>query len=237
MTDKVLYFIMVPMVYASLLIFLLGLVYSFIIIKKAPVHPVTLRIFPVESASRLRGIVEAFTMPTIRRDSPVFWVFLVLYHMAFFTLIACHIDLVPGINLMAPDSIHMIGYGSVGLVLTVSVLYFLFRRFKSPVREISTPGDYLILLILFLIFITGDVISWSNSWNENGFVIGKADFKKYFKILIDFTFQDPREVLQGSHYIVAAVHVFLANIFIMLFPFTKFVHTFLALPVNKLRRG
>jgi hypothetical protein len=33
------------------------------------------------------------------------------------------------------------------------------------------------------------------------------------------------------------LHVFFANLFLMFFPFSQVMHSFLSLPMNKLRRG
>ena len=172
-----------------------------------------------------------------RRHTPLFWVFLMLYHVAFALLILAHLDLIPGIRIMDPESPHMLGAGAVGVALTLAVLFFLLRRMSGAVREISTLGDYLLLLLLLFVFLTGDMMSWANSWNPDGFVITKQDFGGYLQILVDFSFANPRDVLPGSHYIVIVLHVLLANLFLIVFPFTKIMHTFFALPMNRLRRG
>lgn len=237
MIDTIFYFITVPMVYISFVICIIGILYAVIRILLAPKQASTLQVFPESKASGAMALYDTFAMPTILRDSPFFWVFLMLYHIAFGLLILNHLDLIPGLNIMHPESPHMFGYGAVGLTLTLSVIYFILRRLRSPVREISVMGDYLLLLLLLFVFITGDVISWSNSWGENGFVLGKSDFKNYVDILVSFSFADPAEVLQSSHYVVVVVHIFFANLFILLFPFTKLMHTFFAIPLNKIRRG
>lgn len=237
MLDKVFYFIMVPMVYTAIVIFLAGLIYSIIRIIGSPKHPSTLQIFPKSNPSGIKAMGDTFLMPTIRKDKPMLWIFLILYHTAFFFLILGHLDLFPQINLMEAGSKHMVGYGAVGVVLTVSTIYFLFRRFRSPVKDISVMGDFLVLILLLFIFLTGDIMSWSNSWGENGFVLEKVDFRNYMKILSSFSFEDPKEVLVSSHYFHVVFHVFLANIFLMIFPFTKFIHTFFSMALNRIRRG
>ena len=80
-------------------------------------------------------------------------------------------------------------------------------------------------------------MSWSNSWGASGFVLEKSDFANYMKILISFSFADPYPVLESSHYFHVVIHIFLANIFLIVFPFTKFIHTFFAMILNRIRRG
>ncbi len=236
MLDKLFYFIMVPMVYIAFATFFVGIGFTLMRVLRAPRPSSTVPIFP-KSKNKLAAFNDTFLMPTIRRDKPVFWVFLILYHLAFLLLIIGHLDLIPGIKFMDPSSKHMFGNGIVGLVVTVSAIYFLWRRFRSPVREISVSGDYLILLLLILIFLTGGIMSWSNSWGASGFVLEKSDFANYMKILISFSFADPYPVLESSHYFHVVIHIFLANIFLIVFPFTKFIHTFFAMILNRIRRG
>ncbi|HCO48289.1 MAG TPA: hypothetical protein DIT55_02160, partial [Spirochaetaceae bacterium] len=85
-------------------------------------------------------------------------------------------------------------------------------------------------------FLLGDMISWGNSWTANGFVMTKADFRNYFGILSSFSFADPRTVLHGSHYHFIVLHVLFAELFMIILPFSKIVHTFFSLPLNILRR-
>jgi nitrate reductase gamma subunit len=130
----------------------------------------------------------------------------------------------------------MLGAGFVGVSVTVPAFYFLARRFRGEDRHISVPSDYLLLLLLIFTFLLGDMISWGNSWTAHGFVMTKADFKQYFGILASFSFLDPRKVLPGSHYHFIVLHLFLAELFMMILPFSKIVHTFFSLPLNILRR-
>jgi nitrate reductase gamma subunit len=99
------------------------------------------------------------------------------------------------------------------------------------------PSDYLLLFLLLCIVVSGGIISWGNSWSEDGFVMTKQDFGLYLDSLIRFSFADPRRFLSGSHYAVIGTHVLLANIFLFVLPFSKIMHVFFAVPMNKLRRG
>ena len=236
MVDKILYVITVPMVYLALAWLVLGVIARIVMVLRAPAHPHTLKIFPERKAAPLVALWESFTMPTVRKNKPLFWVFLMLFHAGFGALILSHLDLLPQISLMPKDSSHMLGWGAVGAVVTISVTYFPLRRFASPVREVSVPADYLLLFLLFLTVITGDTISWGNSWSEDGFVITKQDFGTYLDGLLHFTFEDPADTLYGSHYVVVAIHIFLANLFMMVLPFSKIMHAFFTVALNRFRR-
>lgn len=244
MADNIWYFVMVPMVYLAVAWCVIGIALRINEVLKAPKLPRTLRIFPEGKGSEdppvssLAGAVwDAFTMPSLKRYKPLLWFFLITFHIALFLLVLAHLDLLPQINIMSAESEHMLGNGAVGVVFTVCLLYLLFRRFMGPVREVSVPADYFLLLLLLSIAITGDMISWGNSWSENGFVMTKKDFGAYLDSLIKFTFADPRQFLTGSHLAIAGTHVLLANLFLIVLPFSKIMHVFFAVPLNKLRRG
>ena len=83
MTDKILYFIMVPMVYLAVGWFFVGSIIKIAGIIKAPGLPHTLRIFPEKEvrAPRLAAVVDAFTMPTVRIHRPLLWFFLIVYNI------------------------------------------------------------------------------------------------------------------------------------------------------------
>ena len=85
-------------------------------------------------------------MPTVRRHKPLHWVFLMCFHIALLLLIIGHLELFEGFNVFQfiPHEIFM-GKGFVGLVLSLTLLFFLFRRFASPVRDLSVPEDYYLL--------------------------------------------------------------------------------------------
>jgi nitrate reductase gamma subunit len=234
--DRLEYFVTVPLVYISILFLVAGIVYIIVKVFRSPKPPYTLKLFPAYKKPGLAGLADTFLMPQVRRFKPLFWFFLILFHISFILLILGHLDILPQINLVSPASRDMLGAGLVGLGVTIPLFYFLGRRFRTPVREISLPADYLLLALILFLSLFGDLMSWGNSWTQHGFVMTKLDFSKYFDGLVRFTFADPRTVLHGSHYHFIVIHVLLAELFFIILPFTKIMHSFFALPVNMLRR-
>ena len=228
--------IMSPLVYAALAFFLVALVLRLAAILRAPGPAYQLAIYPAPKHPRLAALRDAFGMPQVMRREPLFWVFLMVYHLGFLALILGHLDLFPSLRMMPSASRDMLGAGVVGLMVTVPTFYFLGRRFRGENRKISTPGDYLLLLLILFLFLFGDLMSWGNSWTASGFVMAKKDFSRYFAMLASWSFADPRTVLHGSHYHFIVIHVLLAELFFIVLPFTKIRHAFLALPVETLRR-
>jgi nitrate reductase gamma subunit len=237
--DTLYHIIMVPMVYLAVAWCIIGIAYRVASILRAPAHSHTLALFPRRVDGHARALIEAFTWPSILRKAPVFWAFLVAFHVGLIIIFFGHIDLFPGVKLCPADSRHMLGAGLGGLLFTVPLLYFMRRRIREPVRLISVPADYYLLLLLFLIAITGDSISWTNSWNPPiGFVITKAQIAEHwFSGLAQLSMKSPIEgMFVNSHTVVVALHVLLANLFLMILPFSKVMHAFLAVPLNRLRR-
>jgi nitrate reductase gamma subunit len=230
------YLIMVPGVYLSIAGFVLFSAWQVARILRSPPPPYQLAIYPEPRHPLLAALRDTFGMPQVMRKSPLFWFFLMMYHAGFLLLVVGHFDLFPRISVVSEESRHMVGAGLVGVMVTLPTFYFIGRRFRSPVRELSTPGDYLLLLLILFLFLFGDLMSWGNSWTINGFVMTKQDFAAYFDILGSWSFADPRGVLPGSHYHFAVIHVLLAELFFLVLPFTKIVHTFFSLPVNIIRR-
>jgi nitrate reductase gamma subunit len=235
--DNLIYFIMVPMVYIAFGIFLIGTIARLITIFRTPRHPSTLQIYPVKKPGWLYAFADTFLFPTVRRHKPVLWVFLMVFHICIFLLIIGHFELFAEIGII--QVIHhevMLGQGFVGLLTIIALLYFLFRRFRSPVRELSVPEDYYLLILLFLIVIFGSQMDWARRWY--GYESISVDqYRAYLFSLLQFKPDLPGELSGMGHSFMLVLHVFFANLFLIFFPFSQTMHSFLALPINKLRRG
>ena len=175
--------------------------------------------------------------PTVRRHKPVLWVFLILFHVGLVRLFIGHHELIRDLGLfqIIPHE-PFLGKGFVGLTLLVSLLFFLFRRFSSPVRELSVPEDYYLLILLFLIILFGSQMDWARRWYDYG-ELSLEDYRDYFTSLIAFRPELPYNATFSGHSFMLILHVFLANLFLIFFPFSQSMHAFLSLPINKLRRG
>jgi len=231
------YIILVPMVYIAFAVFFLGTAIRLVKIFKAPKHPTTLQIFPEKQPKWLWALHDTFLLPTVRKHNPLLWVFLMVFHLCFLLLVIGHIELFKAFEIfqIIPHEVFL-GKGLVGLFLSIALLFFLFRRFVSPNRELSVPEDYYLLILLFLIVLFGSQMDWARTWYEYG-ELGVEDYREYLMGLLYLKPDVPANVLFAGHSFMLVVHVFFANVFLMFFPFSKIMHSFLALPMNKLRRG
>jgi len=231
------YIILVPMVYVAFAVFFAGIVVRLVKIFREPRNPTTLQIYPERKHRWLWALHDTFLLPTVRRHNPLFWVFLMLFHICFLLLIVGHLELIRefGVFQIIEHEVFL-GSGFIGLILSVCVLYFLFRRFRSPVRELSVPEDYYLLVLLFLTVFFGSQMDWARQWYEYG-NLSVEDYRAYLFSLVSLRPELSSEVTESGHSFMLVLHVFFANLFLMFFPFSQLMHSFLSLPMNKLRRG
>lgn len=229
--------ILVPMVYAAFLLFFLGSGVRVVKMLREPKHPTTLQIYPERRPRWLWAVYDTFLLPTVRRHKPVLWVFLMLFHFAFLLLIIGHLELIREFSVFQVIQHEVfLGRGFIGLLLCIALLYFLFRRLVSPNREMSVPEDYYLLFLLFLTVLFGSQMDWARGWYEyDGLSV--EDYRAYLSSLLCLKPELPAGVTFSGHSFMLVLHVFFANLFLMFFPFSKIMHSFFTIPMNKLRRG
>jgi nitrate reductase gamma subunit len=231
------YFILVPMVYIAFATFFIGTIVRLINIFRGPRNSTTLQIYPEQKPSWLWTLHDTFLFPSVRRHKPLLWASLILFHICLLLLIIGHLELFGEIAVfqIIPHEVFL-GQGYVGLIIAITLLYFLFRRFQSPVRELSVPEDYYLLILLFLIVIFGSQMDWARRWY--GYEeMALEDYRAYLWGLLTLEPDLPAAATDSGHSFMLVLHVFFANIFMIFFPFSQSMHSFLALPINKLRRG
>jgi len=235
--DSLIYFIMVPMVYIAFAVFGIGTIMRLVQIFRAPKNSSTLQIYPVKKPAWLYTLFDTFLFPTVRKHKPLLWIFLAVFHICLLLLIIGHLELFGeiGIIQLIPHEVFL-GGGFVGLVTVIALLYFLFRRFRSPVREFSVPEDYYLLILLFLIVVFGSQMDWARRWYGYD-SITVEHYREYLSSLLYLEPYLPAELSGMGHSFMMVVHVFFANLFLIFFPFSQTMHSFLSLPINKLRRG
>ena len=235
--QTLIYFILVPMVYIAFAVFFIGTAIRLIKIFREPKHPTTLQIFPEKEPKWLWALHDTFLFPSVRRHKPVLWIFLMLFHIGLLLLIIGHLELFEefAVFQIIPHQVFL-GQGYIGLVLSITLLYFLFRRFLSPVKELSVPEDYYLLILLFLVVVFGSEMDWARRWYGYEELVVE-DYQAYLLSLLYLRPELPDAMTESGHSFMLVLHIFFANLFLMFFPFSQSMHSFLSLPMNKLRRG
>ncbi|MBN1534201.1 MAG: respiratory nitrate reductase subunit gamma [Spirochaetes bacterium] len=229
MLDLFAYIVMVPMVYLAFILFVAGMVWKLVRVFRSPSITGTLGLFPRELPRPLAVARDAFLVPSAFRKDRVFWVFIVAFHAAVLFLILGHCELVwniPALQVI-PHRVFL-GAGSVGMVMMIGTLYFLFRRFGAPVREISVPEDYFLLIILFLSILFGSILHLVDRLGIGAMHVPVQAYREYFAGLLTLNPRLPVMVSYSPHYAVMVIHIFFSNLFIMLFPFSKMIHAVFA---------
>jgi len=225
------------MVYFAFGVFIIGTGIRLFQIFKAPAHPTTLQLYPEKSAKLLAALYDTFMFPTVRRHKPILWVFLIVFHIGLILLFIGHLELIweiPVFQVIPHEP--FLGKGFLGLILAVCLLYFLHRRLQSPVKELSVPEDYYLLILLFLIVIFGSQMDWARRiyfYDE----LTVDDYRSYFVSLLTLKPELPDGIIFSGHTFMLVLHAFFANLFLIFFPFSQSMHSFLSLPINKLRQG
>jgi nitrate reductase gamma subunit len=231
------FIVLVPMVYLSFTVLILGTLFRIIKIFREPANPIKLQIYPAKRPSWLWALYDTFLFPTALRHRPLLWFFLMLFHIAFALLIIGHLELIRSFTIfqVIPHE-PFLGLGLVGLTLSLCLLFFLFRRFSSPVKELSVPEDYYLLILLFLAVIFGSELDWARRWYGFDSII-VDDYRLYLMNLVTFKPVVPDALTASGHSFMLVLHIFFSNLFMIFFPFSQAMHSFLSLPMNKLKRG
>jgi nitrate reductase gamma subunit len=230
------YIVLVPMVYLSVAVFIIGCAARLISIFRKPGVPAVHRLYPRKEPAWLYTLADTFLMPRVLKANPVLWLFLILFHAGMFLLVIGHLELVDDITIfqVIPHDIFP-DHGVIGAGMFICLLYFLFRRFSSSARYLSVPEDYYLLILLLMTVLFGSELDWARSWF--GYQeMGAPEYQAYLKSLF-LLHPDISDVTFSGHSFMLAAHVFFANLFIMFFPFSKMMHAVFSIPLNRIRRG
>lgn len=239
MWSKIFYIVMIPMVYAAFAVLIGGLLFKLAVVLFSKKFKGSLAAYPKRMPRPIGVPAEALGVPVAWRKDKVLWIFIMAYHIAFALLFIGHLELIREFKVLQviPHQVFL-GAGAVGIVLIITVLYFLFRRFKSPWREISVPEDYLLLILLFLTMFIGSHLHLSARFYAGGgaFDIPVEAYREYLSSLVAFNPVVPPGIADSPHYVLVALHIFLANLVLMMIPFSKVIHmvfTFLSLNLKR----
>jgi nitrate reductase gamma subunit len=154
--------------YLTVLAFVLGMGYRFYTWYKTP-QPAKMSLFYTKEKSTLRGVLEeALLFPSLFKGDRLLWSFSWIFHATLALVILGHIRVFVGIAdsllmalEMSPEGIDQLSAtagGAAGILLLAAAILLMVRRFTVPrVREISRAPDFLALILLLAIIITGDL--------------------------------------------------------------------------------
>ena len=221
------YFILQILPYIAVAIFVVGIVYRIARWFKARiVHNIVLTPAPTtKSGAAIRYITEIAFFKSLFKGDKSLWVAAWIMHVTLAGIIAGHIV---GFVFLGKQFVY-IGFSegtskylselfgtAFGIIIAVTLLYLLYRRFAVHEVKISSyVADYLHLLLLLGIVSAGNFMRL-----VAGYSVDYRVAKQYFAELLTFqpiTF-DPQMN------IVFVIHVLLVQILIIILPFSKLLH-------------
>ena len=204
-------------------VFFIGLAYRVVQWRRRPPASVSLRVPPQQrGVARTLGEIgtEIVTFRRVFRGSPALWVVSWLFHLSILIFVVGHLRLFFDLNWLwnllrlTPDQVDLlalIGGGTSGTLFLLGLLALLVRRLRMPVRSLSVPSDYLLLLLLLGIAVTGNYMRFLMHIELEPY---QAFFSNLFNLRFGVPVDNPLFVL----------HFLLVQVFLLYLPFSKLVH-------------
>ena len=216
------------LVYVAVAIFLLGTVYRIYQWFRVTRSSVKLGMFPRPKNKWARGIKlvkDSFLYPQVLDVDATMWFFVLLLHIGGIGAFVGHLRLfnefTPIANALGEEGMAQFALwtgGTVGIILLVSVTYLILRRFKSPYKDLSTPEDYLLLVLVLVILLFGNHLRFFGD-------VHVAEYREYIHSLLIFRPAFPEAIAESSTKWVLVGHVLTANLLFIYFPFSKLIHS------------
>lgn len=226
------------MVYIAAAVFFLGIFYRIYQWRKIPASPMKLGLFPKSGGSRGAGAVaDALVFPQVLEVDKGMWAVVFFLHAAGLFAFVGHLRLLqeftPLVALLGADGMATFAQvtgGLFGIILMTALIYLLFRRFRTPYKNLSVPEDYLLLLLLLAVVIMGNHLRFVAD-------IPVAAYRDYVQSLLSFQPAFGPEIANSAGKGSLVAHILFANLFFIYFPFSKIMHFVGSFATNLIRRS
>ncbi|MFC1900392.1 respiratory nitrate reductase subunit gamma [Chloroflexota bacterium] len=226
------------LVYIAGAVFVIGMAYRFAQWFHVARNSTRLGMFPRAEGTigmLLRLGKDSFLFPQVAEVDKPMWIFVLLLHVSIIGAFVGHLRLIneftPLANLLGPvgmDRFSHLAGGTIGIIFMVSLIYLFMRRFKSPYKDISTPEDYLLLILILFIVLMGNHLRFFGN-------IHIGDYREYVQSLLTFSPHFPAALANSGIKWVLVSHVSLACLLFIYFPFSKLIHFVGTFAVNLIR--
>lgn len=224
-----------PAVYLAVGIFTSGLAWRlgrWFIVAPSPVRS---GIFPrpTRGTRGFRVIADCLFFPQLIRSDLYLWAAAFLFHLSLLGVLLGHLHLLFRFpeNLESWVSVASAPAGlALGAAWTLSAAYLLARRFTPSGRDVSQLSDYLILLLIMSIALTGISLKMFSP-------LDLGVYQVYLQNLLALRPHLPAPLLASPHQRLFAAHLLSVNLLLVCFPFSKLVHCFGSFITNWIRRG
>jgi nitrate reductase gamma subunit len=213
--------------YVAALVFIIAMVWRVRSWMKLPAPAMTL--FPAPppegKANAINTAKEAVFFRSLYRGDRPLWVFAWGFHVVLALIFVGHVRVVSNVDRvfmsmgMTEAGIQGMSSGvggAAGILILLTAVVLLVRRLVLPrVREITSVGDVLALVLIGAIVITGNMMRFAPEHFD------LALTREYFANLATFSSVAEAEALQNG---VFLTHMCLALVLLMYIPFSKILH-------------
>ncbi|MFX0066156.1 MAG: respiratory nitrate reductase subunit gamma [Candidatus Hermodarchaeota archaeon] len=226
-------FIFYILPYITVTIFFGGILYNIISWLRTPAPSTVLTLYPKPS--------EVMVGPAMALDETIFpslfsnkilWIFGVLLHLSLLAIAFGHVRLfgepeliwsLMNLNEQGVETFALIAGGGFGIIFMVALLVLLARRLSGIMKTVSIPMDYLLLILLIAIAISGNFMRFAMHLNV-------AELQVYFSSLLVFNPTLTPTVLEPAF----IIHYLITQALFIYLPFSKLVHVIGSLVTNYL---
>ncbi|MHC4140584.1 MAG: respiratory nitrate reductase subunit gamma [Planctomycetota bacterium] len=224
--DIVRFIVGVLLPYVAIIVFVAGMIWRIRTWRKLASPPMTLFPAPGSAGANTRNTLkEAVLFSSLFRGDRVLWSIAWVFHVVLALIFVGHFRVFANVDRvltgagMSEDAIGAMSGGvggAAGVIILILVALLLVRRMTlQRVREITGVADYLALLLIALIIITGNVMRFGGEHFD------LALTREYFADLVTFGNAWQAAALQNN---VFLAHLGLAFLLIMCMPFSKLLH-------------
>jgi len=212
--------------YVAVTVFVAGMIHRIHAWKKLPSPAVTL--FPAPRTERknvANAVGEALLFRSLFRGDLVLWVMAWTFHAVLALILIGHLRVFTdadallaraGMSEQAIQAMSSGAGGAAGALILAALASLVLRRVTvARVRDVTGVSDYLILLLLGAIIVTGNMMRF----RAEHFDLSQT--RSYFTALATFGNAAQAKVLSNS---VFVVHMSLAFVLMMVVPFSKILH-------------
>ena len=214
--------------YVAVLVFVIGMIYRLYSWKKLAAPSMTLFPAPPTGESNaLNTLKEAVFFKSLFYGDIVLWIIAWVFHVVLALIVVGHFRVFTGAidamlePLIGKEGVETMSSGAggvAGILILIAVALLLFWRLVlQRAREVTGLADYLALLLIAAIIITGDMMRFSPDHFDLNYT------REYFAALATFSFSNVTTMPALANNLFL-VHMGLALLLIMLIPFSKILH-------------
>ncbi len=219
--------------YVTLVIFVAGVYLNLRRMARTGATGIKFIIFPAAGQRYAADVAkEILLFPSIFATNKRFWLLAWGFHLTLLLLFLGHWRVVTefgflwnalGLAQEQVDAISKALGSAAGIALLVTVVLLLLRRFTPNLLALSVTEDYILLLLIIGLAVSGNAMRF-------GMDVDLEQFRRYFASLAVFRPQPPDVPAFTAHFL-------LAQLLLIYFPFSKLMHVINVFRTLKYKRS